>query len=111
MTNEKNVGEAVYIDGPYGQVDVEARREQFTKYLREGVVTVGFTKKDGEDRKMNCTLANIPADKQPKGEAPERKGSSIAVFDVDKQDWRSFNVENVFELKVGDNYIFGTVAK
>lgn len=99
------------IDGMYGEVLVEDRREQFQKYLREGIVMVGFTKKDGEDRRMNCTLTDIPVDKQPKGETPERKGTSLAVFDVDKQDWRSFNLENVFELKVGDNYIFQTVGK
>lgn len=92
-------------------VDVDSRRQQFLQYLREGTITVGFTKKDGEDRRMNCTLINIPADKQPKGDAPERKGTSLAVFDVDKQDWRSFNLENVFELKVNDNYIFQTVGK
>lgn len=92
-------------------VDVDSRRQQFLKYLREGTITVGFTKQNGEDRRMNCTLINIPADKQPKGDAPERKGTSLAVFDVDKQDWRSFNLENVFELKVNDNYIFQTVGK
>ena len=92
-------------------VDIEARRNQFLGYLREGTVTVGFTKQNGEDRRMNCTLINIPTEKQPKGEAPERKGTSLAVFDVDKQDWRSFNLENVFELKVGDEYIFQTVGK
>lgn len=111
MSNETTVREVVYTQGPYGNIDVEGRREQFTKYLREGVITVGFTKKDGEDRRMNCTLINIPADKQPKGDAPERKGTSIAVFDVDKQDWRSFNLENVFELTVGDQFIFGTAGK
>jgi len=92
-------------------VDVDGRREQITQYLREGTITVGFTKKDGEDRRMNCTLVNIPSDMQPKGETPERKGTALAVFDVDKQGWRSFNLENVFELKVGDNYIFQTVGK
>lgn len=92
-------------------VDVDGRREQITKYLREGVVTVGFTKKNGEDRKMNCTLMAIPTEKQPKGETPERKGTSLAAFDIDKQEWRSFNLENVFELKVGNDYIFQTVGK
>lgn len=92
-------------------VDIESRRVQFLKYLHEGIINVGFTKKNGEDRRMSCTLKDIPIDKQPKREAPERKGTSIAVFDVDKQDWRSFNLENVFELKVDNNYIFQTVGK
>ena len=92
-------------------IDVDSRRQQFLQYLREGTITVGFTKKDGEDRRMNCTLINIPTDKQPKGDAPERKGTSLAVFDVDKQDWRSFNLENVFELIVNGNPIFQTVGK
>ena len=111
MTNQVTTGELVYTQGPYGNIDVEGRREQFTKYLREGVIRVGFTKKNGEDRVINCTLINIPADKQPKGEAPERKGTSLAVFDVDKQDWRSFNLENVYALEANGEFIFGTVGK
>lgn len=111
MTIETTNREVVYIEGPYGRIDVEGRREQFTKYLREGVVSVGFTKKNGEDRVMRCTLKDIPADKQPKGEAPERKGTSLAVFDVDRQDWRSFNLENVFALEANGETIFGTVGK
>ena len=111
MTNQVTTSEVVYTQGPYGNIDVEGRREQFTKYLREGVIKVGFTKKNGEDRVINCTLINIPADKQPKGEAPERKGTSLAVFDVDKQDWRSFNLENVYALEANGETIFGTVGK
>ena len=111
MTNETTIREVVYVQGPYGNIDVEGRREQFTKYLREGVITVGFTKKNGEDRRMRCTLRDIPTDKQPKGEAPERKGTSLAVFDVDAQDWRSFNLENVFALEANGEFIFGTVGK
>ena len=92
-------------------VGVDDLREQITQYLREGIVTVGFTKKNGETRLMNCTLKSIPADKQPKGDLIPKNGASLAAFDTDKKEWRSFILENVYELKVGNNYIFQNAGK
>jgi hypothetical protein len=56
-------------------------------------VKLEFTKKNGDLRKMRCTLNEsfIPHDKLPK-KIPKRKEpeTALAVFDLDKQDWRSF---------------------
>ena len=65
---------------------------------------VTFTKKDGTEREMYCTLAEsrIPADKQPKTaqEAGSTIGSAVRVFDVEKQEWRSFRWDSVNSFNV-----------
>ena len=87
--------------------------EQYVKdQLRTNVngVRVVFTKKDGTDRSMLCTLAEgkIPADKQPKTEPATgtTTGSAVRVFDVEKQEWRSFRWDAV---KTVDNKEFQIV--
>ena len=64
---------------------------------------VVFTKKDGTDREMHCTLAEsrIPADKQPKTkeELSTSSGSALRVFDTEKQEWRSFRWDAIKEVR------------
>lgn len=65
-------------------------------------VCVTFTKKDGTNRDMLCTLveSRIPTDKQPKTETTSKdSGSALRVFDTEKQEWRSFRWDSV--TKVG----------
>jgi hypothetical protein len=67
-------------------------------------VCVTFTKKDGSNRDMFCTLveSRIPTDKQPKTETTSKdSGSALRVFDTEKQEWRSFRWDSV--TKVGFN--------
>lgn len=62
---------------------------------------VVFTKKDGTEREMHCTLAEsrIATDKQPKGEGSETSGSALRVFDTEKQEWRSFRWDSIKEVR------------
>ena len=66
---------------------------------------VTFTKKDGTERKMQCTLVSskIPADKQPKSisesETPSTSGSAVRVFDTDIGEWRSFRWDSVTKVE------------
>lgn len=95
---------------------IEVGVQMLTKYLNEGIVEVKFTKKDGTDRVMNCTKVEhlIPKEKQPKpkevvindtlevleSEIRVRPLQLITVFDVDKQDWRSFNYTTIKSIKL-----------
>lgn len=71
--------------------------------LTQNTVVVTFTKKDGEERVMTCTLnpALLPAvviKEAVDGEVKvERKKSdtSIAVYDLTAEAWRSFIVKSV----------------
>ena len=69
-------------------------RNKILGMLQTGNVEVEFTKKDGTDRKMLCTLINIPSEYQPKSET-EYAVNTLRVFDVDKQGWRSFRLDSV----------------
>lgn len=69
--------------------------------LHETDITVTFFKTSGEERTMRCTLdeSKIPADKQPKGTSTKKvSDATISVFDLDKQDWRSFRYESIKEF-------------
>lgn len=71
--------------------------------LKSGLC-VTFTKKDGSERNMQCTLteSKIPADKRPKGtnesETASTVGSAVRVFDTEKQEWRSFRWDSVTKV-------------
>jgi len=61
-----------------------------------------FTKKDGTERVMRCTLnsAMIPADKHPKSDSTvkPRTDAVQAVYDLDADGWRSFSWDSVIEV-------------
>lgn len=64
-------------------------------------VSVRFTKKNGEERLMECTrnMDSVPPSKWPKGThlLADTEGT-LRVFDVKAQDWRSFIIANVKEF-------------
>lgn len=56
-------------------------------------VYVEFTKQDGTKRGIRCTrnMNLIPQDKHPKGSGKTPNPNLIVVFDLDKNEWRSFH--------------------
>lgn len=72
--------------------------------LKSGVC-VTFTKKDGSERKMQCTLieSKIPTDKRPKStnesENSSTVGSAVRVFDTEVGEWRSFRWDSVIKVE------------
>ena len=81
--------------------------EKFRKWLRDGLVTFTYYKRDGELREARGTLNDmlIPNDDRPKGIVPERVNTSVTYYDIDKKEWRSFRIsqfiefDTVYELK------------
>jgi len=61
---------------------------------------ITFTKSDGTDREMRCTLSPvlIPAEKHPKQSDRSYPETTCRVFDLDKGEWRSFKWESVKEI-------------
>ena len=49
------------------------------------------------ERKMVCTLVDdkIPSEKAPKNTGKSNSDEAIAVFDVEKQEWRSFRFDSI----------------
>lgn len=62
---------------------------------------ITFTKSDGTERQMRCTLVEslIPSDKIPKGSGRTTSDATQRVFDLDKQEWRSFKWESVKKVE------------
>lgn len=87
-----------YSNGATAPLD----RESVISALREGVLRISFTKADKSLRILNGTLKSeyLPPMKEEKEDSPKRKVSleTVAVFDVDKQDWRSFRLDSVVSI-------------
>lgn len=64
-------------------------------------VEIIFTKADGTERVMNCTLLSSRINYQPRGKEKNFKPQTretIAVWDVDKGEWRSFKVRSITNI-------------
>jgi len=75
-------------------------RAWMIEQLRQRDCRVIFTKANGEERDMVCTLREdvIPASSSDNNTEPKTKGysdSAIRVIDVNKGEWRSFRVDSV----------------
>lgn len=98
------------FNGPewYKTADEQSKglfRELVTAAIRRERVNICFTKTDGTERWLHCTLHPelIPAEKLQKEESSTRTKSVEAqvVWDIDKQDWRSFRWDTVKEFSWG----------
>jgi len=83
------------------QVNTKEGREWLHGLLKLQEATISFTKKDGTKRKMLCTLAEskIPSEKLPKNSGKSKSDDALAVFDVEKNDWRSFRWDSVTKIE------------
>jgi len=65
--------------------------------LRSEVVDIIFTKKDGSERIMKCTLleSKIPSEKMPKGTEKAKNDEVVPVFDIENDGWRSFRWDSI----------------
>jgi len=91
-------------------------RDWVRSLLQKGAITVTFVKADGTVRDMRCTLdwTLIPDDKQPQDvpvekllEIKKRKQPvehSLRVFDLDKQEWRSFRFDRLRKINAELNF-------
>jgi hypothetical protein len=67
--------------------------------------TITFTKVDGTERVMKCTL---DVNKIPKVEVTENKKprkvsestKALRVFDLEKNEWRSFTIKNIKRIEI-----------
>jgi hypothetical protein len=80
-------------------------KENLMDMLRNNVVTVTFTKVNGEERVMKCTLLPefVPNAPTNNGQVllQESESKAISVWDIQANGWRSFRVDNVKQISVG----------
>jgi hypothetical protein len=78
--------------------DLEVFRGWLKGVLTVQPATITFTKKDGTERVMNCTLRGdmLPVVEIKEDKAPRKQNDSVlSVYDLDVQGWRSFTVNTV----------------
>lgn len=77
-------------------------RENIEESLRANVAEVRFTKSDGTERVMKCTLREdlvIPYEKKT-DRVKDKNLDVVPVFDVEKNEWRSFRVDSVKSVSI-----------
>ena len=82
-------------------------KEQLKGFLRENVLSVVFTKKDGSERVMECTLKPdlLPVqdeNTESKDKVRTENPDVIQVYDLENSGWRSFRVESVISFLIRD---------
>lgn len=81
---------------------LESGQQLLRTRLKNESLLVTFTKKDGTERTMRCTLnaSSIPTESNPKEQSTRSvPSSSLAVYDLDKKAWRSFRWDSILEVK------------
>lgn len=78
-------------------------RSDIVKVLSSGIHSVTFTKVDGTERTMPCTLdpTILPQVEIKEEKVVPRKLNidTLRVFVTDIKEWRSFRIENLKEIK------------
>jgi len=81
---------------PDGDYNMKTFENTMRDKLLTNVCEVTFTKVNGDERIMTCTLLDdkIPEEFKPKGSRKPYVGV-ISAFDINAGDWRSFKSDNV----------------
>ena len=74
-------------------------RETLIKNLQKKAMRITFTKVNGEERVMDCTLQEHMI---PQTEESNRKKNEevLPVFDINKGEWRSFRLDSVTNIEI-----------
>jgi hypothetical protein len=94
----------IFIDTlDYGERMNLREKERLQKKLKCGTVMVTFTKIDGTERKMKCTLnEEYISPVQSTSTSKQRKENTevCVVWDVEHGAWRSFRYDTIKEISL-----------
>ena len=73
-------------------------RETLIKNLQKNAMRITFTKVNGDERVMDCTLQEhmIP---ETSGSNHKENKEVLPVLDINKGEWRSFRVDSVTKVE------------
>ena len=92
----------------HGQGDIIVNRETLIKNLQKKSMRITFTKVNGDERIMDCTLQEhmIPQT----GESNRKKNEEVLpVFDINKGEWRSFRLDSVTNIELLEYQDYGVL--
>jgi WYL_2, Sm-like SH3 beta-barrel fold len=77
-------------------------RDVLIDLLRKNIAEVTFTKVNGEERVMPCTLQEhlIPKKESNDSNVKNSKDTNLTVWCTDKNEWRSFRISSVTRVTV-----------
>lgn len=86
----------------YQGYEGNATRQELLDILGSRIARVVFTKVNGEERVMKCTLSRsvIPEHVTNNGRGWHTDiTGTLSVWDVEKNDWRAFRIANVISIE------------
>ena len=85
----------------WSEDEKEVFRKWLISHLKFGPVTIYFTKKDGTERKMDCTLKeeNIVQYEKKTERVKTLNEETCPVFDLEKNEWRSFRYDAITKVE------------
>ena len=101
ITNQPNIDIDQVPNSDWTDEEWNTFRSWLKDALHHQTIQVTFTKKDGTERVMKCTLREDILPKVEIKESSTRKtnDANLAVFDVEATGWRSFTVRTVKRVK------------
>jgi hypothetical protein len=81
----------------------DVSREGIRRILRTSVIDIHFTKKDGSNRVMKCTLNEdfIPKRDTEESENTRKSNPDVCpVWDMENQAWRSFRWDSITKIEI-----------
>ena len=84
------------------------KRDTLIKNLQKKVMRVTFTKVNGEERVMDCTLQEYML---PETVESNRKQNEavLPVFDINKGEWRSFRMDSITKIEAVEYEDYGVL--
>ena len=84
------------------------KRDILIKNLQKKTMRITFTKVNGEERVMDCTLQEhiIPSTNSDNRKENE---TVLPVFDINKGEWRSFRLDSVTNIELLEYQDYGVL--
>ena len=84
------------------------KRDILIKNLQKKAMRITFTKVNGEERVMDCTLQEHML---PETSESNRKQNEevLPVFDINKGEWRSFRLDSVTNIELLEYQDYGVL--
>lgn len=79
----------------------EVTRDWLIELLAEQPATVTFTKKDGTERVMKCTLQSeeVEYDEKKTDRTKAANPEVLPVYDMEAEGWRSFRIDAITKVE------------
>ena len=110
MTNTETVGTESLVSETVANLKGIPTKEELKLLLSQNVVTVDFTKLDGDKRVMTCTLREdikptaTKSDPMSQKKVREVSDAVVSVWDVNAKGWRSFRYDRINAVNIVEEY-------